>query len=613
MRLKNDDDEEYSGLSVRMPTVMLVASLAIFGVLAIVVLANNNKRPSSSASQTPTQATQVTSEEEPMEQADSLRADDLNFWGMYADTSVADIYEEENSNASRKDELEQREEEMKRAEEEAAEAAAKEAESRVDPATDGKHTLVTHIDGTNEWIAINSSIKLNTYEDTQFQSQNGIIGYYNNGRRTTRTGADISQYTTTVDWKQLATEVDYVMIRVGARGYDSGNIIADTKFIDNVTGAVQAGIPFGVYFSSQAINETEAKEEATYVMTQLAAAKSAVDRLGLSATGTTVTGSSSTGTTSSGTTANVTSETVKDKLQKLGLETDKTKYNTTTTVKDTNGNTTTTEVDDKGNTTVTVKDANGNQISKKTVNLDPYGNVTTVDTDQAGKETVVTVMVAEAAVVPAPGTTTTTNANGTTSTANADSTKTDTATKTTTTTNSDGSTTTTTVNADGTTTTTTTGTDGSSTTTTTNLDGSTIVKTTNADGTTTTTTTPATKATPVFKLTYPVAIEMHLITNDISRIEKIDKNTRTSVLTTFCSVIESGGYDAMVEANKEFLLCQVNTAALTKYEIWLANEGNLPDYPYVMSMWKYNSKGKLLNSLAGDYGVNVGFIDYSVR
>ena len=385
-----------------------------------------------------------------------------------------------------------------------------------------------------------------------------------------------------------------------------------------MTGAVQAGIPFGVYFSSQAINETEAKEEATYVMTQLAAAKSAVDRLGLSATGTTVNGSSSgnggqtsgtsaSGTATSGTTATVTSETVKDKLQKMGLETDKTKYNTTTTVKDTDGKTTTTEVDDKGNTTVTVKDANGNQISKKTVNLDPYGNVTTVETDSEGKETVVTEMVAEAAVVPAPGTTTTaTNANGTKTDGTSQPT-------TTTTKNADGSTTTTTVNADGTTTTTTTKTDGSSTTTTTNLDGSTTVKTTNADGTVTTTTTPATKATPVFKLTYPVAIEMHLISNDISRIEKIDKTARTSVLTTFCSVIESGGYDAMVEANKEFLLCQVNTAALTKYEIWLANEGNLPDYPYVMSMWKYNSKGRLLNSLAGDYGVNVGFIDYSIR
>ena len=554
MRLKNDDDEEYSGLSVRMPTVMLIASLAIFGVLAIVVLANNNKRPASNASQTPTQATQATAVEEPMEQADSLRADDLNFWGMYADTDVAEIYEEENSNASRKDELEQREEEMRRAEEEAAEAAAKEAETKADPATDGKHTLVTHIDGTNEWIAINSSIKLNTYEDTQFQSQNGIIGYYTNGRRSTKTGADISQYTTTVDWKQLATEVDYVMIRVGARGYDSGNIIADTKFIDNVTGAVQAGIPFGVYFSSQAVNETEAKEEATYVMTQLAAAKSAVDRLGLSATGTTITNNTNNGTTA--TTLTTTTETVKDKLRKMGIETDPTKYNTTTSVKDNDGNTTVTEVDDKGNTTVTVKDANGNQISKKTVNLDPYGNVTTVDTNAEGRETVVTEMVPEAAVVPAPGTTTTPTPTPTPDP---------------------------------------------------NSPNATATPTPDPNASTTP------KVTPVFKLTYPVAIEMHLISNDISRIEKIDKTARTSVLTTFCSVIESGGYDAMVEANKEFLLCQVNPAALTKYEIWLSNEGNLPDYPYVMSMWKYNTKGRLLNSLAGDYGVSVGFIDYSIR
>lgn len=531
-----------------MPVIILGASLSIFFILALVLATNNSKKkPHAYTAPAPVEDTSAQAQEG--EAVDTLRADDLNFWDMYQYGDQPEVIDQIGTdNTSRKDELEQRESDMRKAEEEAAEAAAKAAAENADPATDGKHTMVTHIDGTTEWLPINSSLKLNTYEDTQFQSQNGIMGYYVNGRRVTKTGVDISQYTTSIDWTALSRQADYVMIRVGARGYDTGNIIADTKFIENVTQAAKAGIPFGVYFSSQAINETEAKEEATYVMTQLAAAQSAIASLGLSTaqtnnntstatnTGTTANQNTGTNTTANTTTATV-SQILQQKLKGMGLETDPTKYGTTTSVKDTAGNTTTTVVDSKGNTTVTVNDADGKQISKKTVNLDPYGNVTTVTTDADGTEHVVTEKVSEAAVVADP----------------------------------------------------------------------------NAANTTSTTATTVVTTNPQFKLAYPVAIEMHLITNDISRIEGIDKTARTSVLTAFCNMIETGGYNAMVAAGKEFLLCQVNLAPLSKYEIWMANEGNLPDYPYLMSMWKYNTRGKLITGLSGDYGVSVGFIDYAAR
>ncbi|MCR5596510.1 MAG: hypothetical protein K6G12_11725 [Lachnospiraceae bacterium] len=535
MRL--DDDEEYSGLSVRMPTIIIAASAAIFAILAIVLAVNSSGKKKHTYT---APATETAAEAETVEETtDSMTAADLNFWDMYQEEDETTILEQQTSEyAKRKDELEQREADMKKAEEEAAEAAAKEAEENADPATDGKHTLVTHIDGSTEWIAINSSIKLNSYEDTQFQSQNGIMGYYVNGRKATKTGVDISQYTTAIDWERLTTEADFVMIRVGARGYDTGNIIADTKFVENVTNAVKYKIPFGVYFSSQAINETEAKEEAVYVMTQLAVASSAVGNLQTSnQTTTSATGSTpvqnNTATSSQTTTSSSVPTTVQDILKKLGIETDPTKYGTTTSVKDDSGNTTTTVTDNLGNTTVTVTDANGTQISKKTVNMDPYGNVTTVVTDASGNETVNTEKV-----------------------------------------------------------------DGAGT---------------NAAGTANTTVISNVAANNTFKMTYPVAVEMHMITNDISRIEGINKTMRTTVLTTFCDAIETGGYNSMVAGSKEFLLCQVNTAGLSKYQIWLSNEGNLPDYPYVMSMWKYNTKGKLMQSLSGDYGVSVGFIDYSAR
>ena len=555
MRLQNEDDE-YRSTSVRVPTIILIASLSIFGVLAIVLLANNSGRGRHTYNQ-PANTALTQEDTAATETPDTLTASDLNFWDMYSDgTVVEDEPDDPSDPTSRKDQLEQMEADMKRAEEEAAELAAKEAEQNADPATDGKHTKVTHIDGTSEWITINSSIKLNTYEDTGFQSKNGILGYYSNGRESTKTGADISQYTSTIDWDRLSTEVDFVMIRVGARGYDSGNIIADTKFLENVTNAAKAKIPFGVYFSSQAITEIEAKEEAAYVMTQLAAAQSAIDSLNVTSQTTDPNNTNNQNNQNNQNQNNQNNQNINNltdvqkKLNELGIVTDRTKFGTTTSVKDNDGKTTTTVVDNLGNITVTVTDENGNVTAKKTVNLDPYGNVTTVETDATGKETINTVNVYGDAANQVNNQA---NNQQNTNQQNANQQAVDNA----------------------------------------------LTQLQNNPNR--------------FKLSYPVAIEMHLITNDVSRIESVDKTKRTEVLTAFCDAIEKGGYESMIEANKEFLLCQVNTAGLSKYDIWLSNEGNLPDYPYMMSMWKYNTRGSLLKSMTGDYGVNVGFIDYTLR
>ena len=56
------------------------------------------------------------------------------------------------------------------------------------------------------------------------------------------------------------------MLRVGARGYGSGQIALDDYFADNMKRAGDAGLQIGVYFSSQAITEEEAVEEANMVL-----------------------------------------------------------------------------------------------------------------------------------------------------------------------------------------------------------------------------------------------------------------------------------------------------------------------------------------------------------
>ena len=63
--------------------------------------------------------------------------------------------------------------------------------------------------------------------------------------------------------------IDFVMLRVGARGYGSGQIVLDEYFADNLKRATDAGLQIGVYFTSQAITEAEAVEEANVVLNNI--------------------------------------------------------------------------------------------------------------------------------------------------------------------------------------------------------------------------------------------------------------------------------------------------------------------------------------------------------
>lgn len=77
---------------------------------------------------------------------------------------------------------------------------------------------------------------------------------------------DISTYNTPYNWDNIKADVDAIIIRLGYRGYSKGNLTIDSKFKSNIKSANDKDIPLSVYFFSQAINETEAVEEADYVI-----------------------------------------------------------------------------------------------------------------------------------------------------------------------------------------------------------------------------------------------------------------------------------------------------------------------------------------------------------
>ena len=89
----------------------------------------------------------------------------------------------------------------------------------------------------------------------------------------TRFGIDVSAYQNrasengTIDWEAVADDgVEFVMIRVGLRGYSSGSLNQDAFYKENIRGAMDAGLETGVYFFAQAITVEEAIEEAEFVL-----------------------------------------------------------------------------------------------------------------------------------------------------------------------------------------------------------------------------------------------------------------------------------------------------------------------------------------------------------
>lgn len=103
---------------------------------------------------------------------------------------------------------------------------------------------------------------------TGWNELDGIQYYFSNsGVLSSRTVIDVSRFNGSIDWNAVkASGIDYAIIRVGYRGYESGTLVMDSKFETNMSGAISAGIKVGAYIVTQAVNTSEAVEEASFIV-----------------------------------------------------------------------------------------------------------------------------------------------------------------------------------------------------------------------------------------------------------------------------------------------------------------------------------------------------------
>lgn len=245
MRLP-EEREEREGLTPSIISAMVIVVLFVLLLLVMVIMINSDKR---GTNRVPMQ----------MASGEATIAEGSSTWELIGDPNASpsdfdfwDMYPEKTQEPERT-------------------AEPEEEERTEDPSADGKHTKVTNRDGEEEWVVINPYLPKHSYDFSMLVRQSELMKYYVDGRKTSYVGIDVSEDEEYIDFTKVKKAgVDFVMVRLGMRGYGTGQLKLDAYFTENVKRAADAGLDVGIYFFSQAITEAEAQEEANLIIENLA-------------------------------------------------------------------------------------------------------------------------------------------------------------------------------------------------------------------------------------------------------------------------------------------------------------------------------------------------------
>lgn len=284
MRYMADEYEQEQGSNMTLIYMALVMSTVILGVVGLMFLVNKPTRGSKvnhaqqiAAAKEVSQTQAVVDSVNALVSGSTLTSNQLDIWNLPDTGRKDDTIVDNGKNGtvtnqttgktviegSKSQDSENTAEALTQGKTEVYDMTKKESMQDSDDMDDGKHTLVTYQDGSTEWVEINDKLAANSYDTAKFVYQNPQMKYYVNGKQASWFGVDISSKQGIVDFEKLKKAgVDFVMIKVGGRGYSSGNIVLDSSYKDYMNGAKNAGLGIGVYFYSQAVDKDEVCEEA---------------------------------------------------------------------------------------------------------------------------------------------------------------------------------------------------------------------------------------------------------------------------------------------------------------------------------------------------------------
>ena len=116
---------------------------------------------------------------------------------------------------------------------------------------------------------INPAVPKHPY-DLDLFLHNGQKLSYDSDSYTSQSGVDVSHHQGEINWNAVKDAgFEFAFIRLGYRGYTSGELCLDRYFFQNIKKAQSCSLDVGIYFFSQAINEQEAIDEANFVIDNL--------------------------------------------------------------------------------------------------------------------------------------------------------------------------------------------------------------------------------------------------------------------------------------------------------------------------------------------------------
>ncbi|MFR5029430.1 MAG: glycoside hydrolase family 25 protein [Coprococcus sp.] len=118
---------------------------------------------------------------------------------------------------------------------------------------------------------ISDKVERNNLDVEKFYTgDDGYMHYSDDNIKDTLVGVDLSTFQSDIDWETLAKnkDIDFVMLRVGYRGYTQGGLMLDSSFEDSKAAVIKYKIPTGLYFFTQAIT-LRGVEEANFVLKQI--------------------------------------------------------------------------------------------------------------------------------------------------------------------------------------------------------------------------------------------------------------------------------------------------------------------------------------------------------
>lgn len=106
------------------------------------------------------------------------------------------------------------------------------------------------------------------------------------------------------------------------------------------------------------------------------------------------------------------------------------------------------------------------------------------------------------------------------------------------------------------------------------------------------------------RISYPVAFDIE----DKSQ-QGLGKATLTSMVSTFCSAIEAGGYYAAYYCNLSWRNSYLDGAALSRFDFWLAQWSSAPTSSLSFGIWQRSSSGSV-DGITGNVDLDVAYKDY---